>query len=96
MMRASMTDLQEAIQNLEAMAKCIEGVVKLLQRVQARPWPDLPGGEGIAGEQSAGLLQEEICSCGHGWRSHHVTYGFCLSCTTCARFVAKRHEGPVY
>lgn len=45
-MSKSMTDLQEAIQNLEAMARCIEGVVKLLQRVQARPWPEIPNGEG--------------------------------------------------
>jgi hypothetical protein len=49
------TELLPVIAHLEQLATCLEGITKVLRDIAARPWPDIPDGEGIAGEASAGI-----------------------------------------
>lgn len=83
-MVATMTDLEMAIHHLNAMADCIDGLVELLRKIERRPWPEIPNGEGIAGEASAGIVPaESICACGHPESSHQTPVGGMSWCKHC-------------
>lgn len=79
------TELLPIIDHLQAMAATLEGLTGILRKMAARPWPDPPDGEGIAGdalagEPSAGILPAgSVCACGHG-RGFHDAHGWCGQC----------------
>lgn len=51
------TELLPIIQHLEKMTRCLESTTRLLRELAARPWPDIPDGEGI-GEYCPGIVPE--------------------------------------
>jgi hypothetical protein len=53
----SMNELEQVIRHLEAMAATMTGLTKLLRQMAARPWPDYPNGEGVAGLTESETLQ---------------------------------------
>lgn len=52
------TELLPIIQHLEEMIRCLESITQVLRQLAARPWPEIPDGEGIAGEYSAGIVPD--------------------------------------
>jgi hypothetical protein len=50
----SMNELEQVIRHLEAMAATMTGLTKLLRQMAARPWPELPNGEGVASPSAEG------------------------------------------
>jgi hypothetical protein len=49
------TELLPIIEHMDKITNCLEGITRVLRDIAARPWPDIPDGEGIAGEASAGI-----------------------------------------
>jgi len=75
------TELLGVIQHLQAMTATLQGLTVLLRKMAARTFPELPNGEGIAGEASAGILPAgSICTCGHKRADHDAIMGCCRVC----------------
>lgn len=54
------TELLPIIQHLEQMTRCLESTTRILRDIAARQWPEIPNGEGIAGEVLAGEVSAGI------------------------------------
>lgn len=87
------TELLPIIDHLQAMVATLEGLTTILRKMAARPWPEVPNGEGVAGdalagEPSAGILPAgSVCNCGHGIHTHEKGTGWChLERCDCGKF----------
>ena len=97
MVKDTNTELFQVIQHLDAMTATLQGLSRLLRKMAARPWPELPNGEGIAtgacnhqviaGAASAGIFPVgSICACGHFKEDHKDNNARCLRICSCEGF----------